>query len=103
MSVLVQFSVVPLGQGSSVSPAVAKALRIVAESGLTYKATPMGTVLEGEWDAVMAVVKQCHQEVLKSSDRVLTSVSIDDRKGMDGRIDKKLASVEHKLGRELKK
>lgn len=103
MSVLVQFSVVPLGQGASVSPAVAKALRIVAESGLAYKATPMGTVLEGEWDAVMAVVKLCHHEVLKSSERVLTSVSIDDRKGLDGRIDKKIASVEQKLGRELKK
>ncbi|HAS52866.1 MAG: hypothetical protein A2X56_04100 [Nitrospirae bacterium GWC2_57_13] len=103
MSVLVQFSVVPLGQGASVSPAVAKALRIVVESGIAYKATPMGTVLEGEWDAVMAVVKQCHQEVLKSSERVLTSVSIDDRKGMDNRLEKKVASVEQKLGRELKK
>ncbi|HAR45726.1 MAG TPA: hypothetical protein DCS05_06005, partial [Nitrospiraceae bacterium] len=40
MSVLVQFSVVPLGQGASVSPAVAKALRIVVESGIAYKATP---------------------------------------------------------------
>ena len=103
MSVLVQFSVVPLGQGASVSPAVAKALRIVVESGIAYKATPMGAVLEGEWDAVMTVVKQCHQEVLKSSERVLTSVSIDDRKGMDNRLEKKVASVEQKLGRELKK
>ena len=50
MSVLIEFSVVPIGKGPSISPLVAKALKIVNESGDSYKANPMGTVLEGEWD-----------------------------------------------------
>jgi uncharacterized protein (TIGR00106 family) len=103
MSILVEFSIVPLGKGTSVSSAVARALKIVAESGISYKANPMGTVLEGEWDRVMGIIKGCHQEVMKDADRVVTSIKIDDRKGMGGRIEKKLESVEQKLGIKLQK
>ncbi len=103
MSILVEFSIVPLGKGASVSPAVARVLRLVAASGISYKANPMGTVLEGEWDQVMGIIKECHQEVMKSADRAVTSITIDDRKGNGGRIEKKLESVEQKLGMKLRK
>ncbi len=103
MSILVEFSVVPVGKSESLSPQIAEVLKIVAESGLIYKANPMGTVLEGDWETVMAVVRKCHDAAMKNSGRVLTSIKIDDRKGIDGRIDKKLESVERKLGIKLKK
>jgi len=103
MSILAEFSVVPLGKGVSISPVVARVLKIVAESGISYKANPMGTVLEGEWDQVIAVIKECHQEVMKDADRAVTSIKIDDRKREGGRIDKKLESVEQKLGIKLQK
>ncbi|HET6365543.1 MAG TPA: MTH1187 family thiamine-binding protein [Nitrospirota bacterium] len=103
MSMLVEFSVVPLGTGASVSTQIARVLKIVSESGVSYKANPMGTVLEGEWDKVMGVVKKCHDEVMKDAERVLTSITIDDRKGKEQRIEKKLESVEQKLGMKLKK
>lgn len=103
MSILVEFGIVPLGKGVSVSPAVARVLRIVAESGISYKANPMGTVLEGEWDRVMGIIKECHQEVMKDADRVVTSIKIDDRKGKGERIEKKLESVERKLGMKLRR
>ena len=99
---LVEFSVVPIGSGVSVSPQIARVLKIVAESGVNYKANPMGTVLEGDWDSVMAVVKKCHDAVMKDAERALTRITIDDRKGMEARIEKKLASVEQKLGMKLK-
>ena len=99
---LVEFSVVPVGSGVSVSPQVARVLKIVAESGVNYKANPMGTVLEGDWDAVMAVVKKCHETVIKDAERALTRITIDDRKGKEARIEKKLESVEQKLGMKLK-
>ncbi len=102
MSMLVEFSVVPVGTGVSISPHIAKVLRIVAESGLPYKANPMGTVLEGEWDTVMTVVRKCHDVVMKDSERALTTITIDDRKGKESRIQKKLESVEQKLGMKLK-
>lgn len=101
MSILVEFSVVPLGQGTSISPLVAKALKVVMEGGVPYKANPMGTVLEGEWEEVMAVVRKCHEAVMNESERVITTITIDDRKGKTDRLTKKLESVEQKIGRKL--
>ncbi len=102
MSLLVEFSVVPVGSGVGVSTQIARVLKIVAESGVPYKANPMGTVLEGEWDTVMGVVKQCHAEIMKDAERAITSIKIDDRKGRESRMEKKLESVEQKLGMKLK-
>ena len=99
---LVEFSVVPVGTGVSISPQIAKALKIVAESGVKYKANPMGTVLEGDWDTVMAVVRKCHEAVMQDGARALTTITIDDRREKEERIDKKLESVEQKLGMKLK-
>lgn len=103
MSVMVEFSVLPLGKGESLSRTVARVLKIVAESGVSYRANPMGTVLEGSWDEVMDVVKQCHAEAMKKGGRVVTSIKIDDRKGAGRRMEKKLGSVERKLGIKLRK
>jgi uncharacterized protein (TIGR00106 family) len=100
---LVQFSIVPLGVGESVSKGVAEVIRIVDESGLPYKTNPMGTVVEGGWDEVMALVRKCHEEALRGARRVLTSISIDDRPGKADRITEKIKSVEKSLGREIKK
>jgi len=102
MSLLVEFSVVPIGAGVSLSPQIARVLKIVADSGLAYKANPMGTVIEGDWERVMGVVRQCHTEVMKDAERVLTRITIDDRKGKEQRMEKKLESVEQKLGMKLK-
>ncbi|HUI45315.1 MAG TPA: MTH1187 family thiamine-binding protein [Nitrospirota bacterium] len=102
MSVMVEFSVVPLGKGVSVSAVIAEVMKVIVGSGVSYRANPMGTVLEGEWDTVMGVVKKCHDVVMKDSERAITSIKIDDRKGSDSRMDKKLESVEKKLGMKLK-
>jgi uncharacterized protein (TIGR00106 family) len=101
MSVMVEFSVVPVGTGASLSAVVARVLQIVVKSGVRYKANPMGTVLEGSWEEVMGVVKKCHDEVMRDAERAVTSIKIDDRKGGDARIEKKLGSVEQKLGMKL--
>ncbi len=101
MSILAEFSVVPMGTGASISPQVARVLKIVMDSGIRYKVNPMGTVLEGDWDAVMSVVKKCHGELMKDNERVLTSITIDDRKGKEDRMEKKLESAEQKVGKKL--
>jgi uncharacterized protein (TIGR00106 family) len=100
---LVEFSVVPLGVGESVSQYVAECMKIVEDSDLSYKINPMGTVVEGEYDEVMALVKRCHTKVIGICPRVITTIKIDDRKGAKGTIDKKIQSVEQKLGKKLKK
>ena len=62
----------------------------------------MGTILEGDWGEIMGLIKKCHKRVLKDSDCVLTTITIDDRKGRTGRIAGKVKSVEKKLGKKLK-
>lgn len=100
---LAEFSIVPVGGGESIGDAIAGVLKVVDESGLPYKANPMGTVVEGEWDAVMALMKRCHEEALKSAPRLTSRISIDLRpKKPEGRLEGKLASVEERLGRKLK-
>jgi uncharacterized protein (TIGR00106 family) len=100
---LVQFSIVPVGVGSSLGDSIARVLGIVEESGLPYKINPMGTVVEGEWNEVMKLLRKCHSSVMKDGERAITTISIDDRKGRPNRIDQKVRSVEKRLGRKLKK
>lgn len=97
---MAEFSVVPIGKGESVSEYVAECVRIVQASGLPFRLCPMGTVLEGEYDEVMGVVRLCHMKVMEMCPRVITTVKIDDRKGADGAIDRKVESVLSKLRNE---
>jgi uncharacterized protein (TIGR00106 family) len=99
---LAEFSIVPVGAGSSIGDQLAEVLRIVDESGLPYKINPMGTVIEGEWDEVMKLVKKCHKTVMKSGERAVTTISIDDRKGKPNRIEAKVKSIERRLGKSLR-
>ena len=101
--VLLEFSMTPLDKGESVSPYVSRSLNIIDESGVDYRLNPMGTVSEGEWDEVMAVVKRCYEAISADCGRITCSIKIDYRKGHSGRLQSKVASIEDKLGKTLKK
>ena len=100
---LVEFSIVPLGTGSSIGDTVAEVLRIVDSRGLAYKVNPMGTVVEGEWDEVMTLIRACHTATMKNAERALISIKIDDRQGGGERIEQKVKSVEKRIGKSLRK
>jgi len=100
--VLLEFSMSPMGKGESVGKYVARSLEIVDKSGVEYQLNPMGTVLEGDWDAVFGVVKRCYERMKKDCGRISCSIKVDYRKGAKGRLSGKLASVEQRLGRKLK-
>jgi len=68
--VLLEFSMSPLGKGESVGKFVSRSLDIVDKSGVAYRLNPMGTVLEGEWDEVFGVVKQCYERMKKGWGRI---------------------------------
>lgn len=102
MSVLLEFSMTPLGKGESVSKFVARSLDIIDRSGLPYRVNPMGTVIEGDWDEVFGVVRKCFERMKKDCTRVSTSIKLDYRKGRGGRITAKVESIEKKLKRKLK-
>lgn len=100
--VLLEFSMSPLGKGESVGKYVSRSLDIIDKSGVDYRLNPMGTVLEGEWDDVMDVVRQCYERMRKDCSRISCTIKIDYRKGHKDRLLGKTASVEKKLKRKLK-
>ena len=100
---LVEFSIFPISSGVSLSKYVARSIEIIQKSGLPYKMNPMGTVIEGEYDEVMDLVRKCHMRMRRDNDRVVTIIKIDDRKGRKGRLDGKITSVQNKVGFKIKK
>jgi uncharacterized protein (TIGR00106 family) len=100
--VLLEFSVSPMGAGESVSPAVARCLEIVEQSGLDYQLHAMGTLVEGELDQVLDVLRRCVEAVAADHNRVTCSAKLDMRRGYSGRLKGKVVSVEQKVGHKLK-
>ncbi len=100
---MVELSIVPLSKDAHLGKPVAEAVKIVEQSGLEYRLTPMGTILVGEWEPVMNVVHQCHEAMRKFSDRVITKIKIDDFTGPERMPEDKVKSVEKHLGHEVKK
>jgi uncharacterized protein (TIGR00106 family) len=98
---LADFAVVPMGVTGGVKALVAEALKIVDESGLSYKLGAMHTTIEGDSDRVMDVILRCHRRMLELAPRVLTSITIDDRRGATGRLEGKVRDVEQVLGKPL--
>ena len=101
--VLLEFSMFPLDKGESLSQYVARSIDIIDRSGIGYQTHAMGTVLEGEIDQVLDVVRRCYEAMAVDCNRIECSIKIDSRKGSHGRLRSKVASVEEKLGRPIKK
>lgn len=100
--VLLEFSMSPLEKGGSVGEYVARSLKIIDDSGLDYRLHAMGTIVEGEIDQVLGVLKQCLAAMAADCDRITCTAKLDYRRGYSGRLATKVASVEEKLARKLK-
>jgi uncharacterized protein (TIGR00106 family) len=101
--VLLEMSISPLGKGDSVSQYVAECVELVERSGLDYELHAMGTIVEGELDDVLDLMQRCIEQVATHSDRVTCAAKLDFRRGQSGRLKSKVASVEKKLGHEVRK
>jgi uncharacterized protein (TIGR00106 family) len=101
--VVLEFSMFPVDKGESLSRYVAKSLEIIDASGLDYECHSLGTVLEGDYDEVMDVVRQCFQAMTAECNRVECTIKLDYRKGQNGRLKSMVSSVERKLGKALKR
>lgn len=99
---LLEFSMFPLDKGESLSPYVARCLEIIAASGLDYRLNAMGTIIEGEVDETLDVMKQCLEALAADCDRVSCTAKLDWRKGKSGRLTSKVESVERQAARPLK-
>ena len=91
------FSITPLGTGDSVSEPVAHAVRLVRQSGLPNETNAMFTNVEGEWDEVMALIKQCVMTVAEAAPRVSVVIKIDHRPGVSDALRGKVEAIEERL------
>ncbi|GAA3969839.1 MTH1187 family thiamine-binding protein [Thermobifida alba] len=91
---IVAFSVTPMGVGESVAPAVARAVRVVRDSGLPYRTDAMFTSVEGEWDEVMDVVRRAVEAAGEGAPRVSLVLKADIREGVTDGLTSKVEAVE---------
>ncbi len=96
---LMDINVAPLGTGSpSVGKFVVEMQRLLAEQGLPYELTDMGTTIEGTIDQLLATVKVLHESpFLIGAERVYTVIKIDDRRDKDTHLGQKIRSVKERL------
>ena len=100
MSLTVAVSLAPASpdEHGSYAAAVAAAVRVIRDSGLPNETNAMFTNIEGEWDEVMAVVKQATMAVAAVSPRVSLVLKADYREGVTGALRSKVTSLEQHLG-----
>lgn len=99
--VLLEFSMFPTDKGESKSAYVSQILNLIDESGLAYQLTPMGTIIEGEWEEVMALVSRCFNHLKPQANRIFSTIKIDWRNTSDSRMKSKIAKIESLLDKEI--
>lgn len=97
---IVEFTIVPLGtKETSLSKYVADCHKVLeSEKNIKYQLTPMGTIVEGDLDLILNVIKKMHEVPFeKGALRVSTSIKIDDRRDKTSTMEGKVESVKKKL------
>ncbi|MEM2608378.1 MAG: MTH1187 family thiamine-binding protein [Thermoproteota archaeon] len=95
MRVIVEFSIIPMGEGTSVSKIVARAVKELENIGVRYELTPMCTVFEADSvEEALRIIGVAHEAVFKQGiKRVITLVKIDDRRDVDRKMEDKVESL----------
>lgn len=98
MKVLVDLCIVPIGVGVSLSTYIAECEKVLAEAGLKTTLHSYGTNIEGEWDAVFAAIKRCHEKVhAMGAPRITTTIKMGTRTDRDQTMEDKINSVKSKV------
>ncbi len=98
---IIEVSTVPLGTGtSSLSRYVARAVEVLrGEEDIKYELTSMGTIIEGDLERLLALVRRMHEAVFDTGAmRVLTVIKIDDRRDKASSMSSKVKAVRKELG-----
>ena len=98
MNVIADFCIVPIGVGVSVSEYIVECEKILQEAGLKTHLHAYGTNIEGEWEAVFAAIKRCHERVHEmGAPRISSSLRFGTRTDRIQTMDDKIKSVQEKL------
>jgi len=97
---IAEVSVIPVGTPTiSISDYVAEAVKVVNQSGLKYRVSPMGTSLEGDLTAILELAKKMHEACFtRGAQRVVTTIILDDRRDKLATMESKIQSVSAKAG-----
>ncbi|KAA0891770.1 MTH1187 family thiamine-binding protein [Oryzomonas rubra] len=99
MNVIVDLCIIPISVGVSLSPYVAACEKVISQAGLKGVLHANGTNIEGEWDAVFAAVKRCHEVVHgMGAPRISTTMRVGTRTDRIQTMEDKVKSVQGKLG-----
>ena len=91
---LAEFSIYPLDD-AHLSKDIARVVDLLDNSGLNYRLGPTSTSIEGDWDDVLGVIRQCHQIVADAGhSRVVTNIMVDDRRDGGHSLQAAVARVE---------
>jgi uncharacterized protein (TIGR00106 family) len=100
MSILVQFTMFPTDKGDSVSPYVSRIIKMMRDSGVPYKLTPMATIFEvEEMPEALAIIENAYNTLEPDCSRIYATATFDIRKGKSNRMEGKIKSVEDKIGK----
>ena len=97
---LVEVSIIPLGTRTpSVSQYVAQAVKVLeGEKDIKYELTAMGTIIDGDLERLLSLVRKMHQAVLDAgATRVVTTIKIDERRDKTASISSKMESLKREL------
>ncbi|OGO60354.1 MAG: hypothetical protein A2032_02740 [Chloroflexi bacterium RBG_19FT_COMBO_49_13] len=98
MKVIVDFCLVPIGVGVSVSKYIVECEKILNDAGLKTQLHAYGTNIEGEWDDVFAAIKRCHEHVHEMGvPRITTTIKLGTRTDRAQSMEDKIKSVQDKL------
>lgn len=100
--VLVEFAMFPTDKGESVSKYVSQVIDTIDKSGINYLLTPMGTIIEGEWDEVMALIDKCFRILEPQANRIYSAIKIDYRRGETLRMKSKVEKIESLLNKNIR-
>ncbi len=98
MKVIVDFCLVPIGVGVSVSSYIVECEKILNAAGLKTNLHAYGTNIEGEWEDVFAAIKQCHERVHEMGvPRISSTIRLGTRTDREQTMEDKIKSVQSKL------
>lgn len=95
---LFSVSMFPIGSGDNLSHPVADVIDEIDHAGLPYQVSAMNTIIEGEWDEVMPVIRRAHERLVDAYDRVYLTITVDEHKRGTSRLKGAIADVDRELG-----
>lgn len=103
MQVMVDFCLIPLGVGVSLSPYISECQRIFTARGLSFEMHSYGTNIEGEWADVFSAIEACHQAIhAMGAPRITSTIKLGTRTDKIQTMEDKVTSVERCLAADNK-